>query len=232
MKPSTAYEAFAALPWFAGLEAAVIERLAGSSRQRALRDGEAVSRRGEPQTSLSIVLSGSLQISIHSREGKKHVTRFLQPGEVYGLIPVLDGAGAVHDADAHGVTELLQLPREVLLAQVQAQPALALRLLQLLCRRSRQLYESFAYQGLLPLQARVVHLITVLAQTEPQAPDSRREIEVHMTQSDMSDMLGVSRQSLSTELKKLERDGLIRIAHARFVVVDPVGFERRVRALI
>lgn len=231
--PATAYDAIAQLPWFAGLDSAVLERLAAHGRARVLQDGEAVSRRGEPQTTLSIVRSGSLEICIHGRDGKRHVARYLQPGEVYGLIPVLDGGDAVHDADARGPTELLQLPREVLIAELHKQPALALRLLSLMCERSRQLYEVLAFQQLLSLEARVVHLVMSLAQIEPQAlPSGAGPIEVHMTQSDLSDMLGVSRQSLSTELKKLERQALIRIAHARLVVIDAARLHSHARALI
>lgn len=47
-----------------------------------------------------------------------------------------------------------------------------------------------------------------------------------IAQNDLSDMLGVSRQSLSVELKKLERQALIRIAHAKVVVTDPGGLAR------
>lgn len=231
--PPTAFEAIAHLPWFAGLEAPLLERLAAHCRPCELQSGEAVSRRGEPQTRMSIVQSGRLEICIHGREGKRHVISYLQPGEVYGLIPVIDGGSAVHDADAHGPTQLLQLPREVLIAELQVHPALGLRLLQLMCGRFRQLYELFAFQQLLPLDARVVHLIMVLAHVEPQAlPDRRSEIEIRMTQSDMSDMLGVSRQSLSTELKKLEKQALIRISHSKLAVIDPSGLERYARARI
>lgn len=229
--PPTAFEAIAQLPWFAGLEEPLLERLAAHCRPCVLQSGEVVSRRGQPQTRMSIVQSGGLEICIRSREGKRHVISYLQPGEVYGLVPVIDGGSAIHDADAHGPTRLLQLPREVLLAELQVHPALAMRLLQLMCGRFRYLYEFFAFQQLLPLDARVAYLIMLLAQIEPQSlADQQGEIEIRMTQGDMSDMLGVSRQSLSTELKKLEKQALIRISHSKLAVIDPSGLERYARA--
>ncbi|MDM0114794.1 Crp/Fnr family transcriptional regulator [Variovorax sp. J22R133] len=228
-----AIETIQRVSWFADLDPVVVERLAEHCRPCHLRTGEALARRGDPQTQMYFVRSGSLEIGIHGRDGKRHVTRCLMPGEVYGLIPALDGGGAVHDAQAHEPTELLQLSGEVLLSELQTQPSLALRLLHLLCGRSRQLYEMFAFQQLLSLHARVVHLIMILANVESQQhAAAQRDIEILMTQSELSDMLGVSRQSLSVELKKLEHQALIRIAHAKVVVVDPGGLARHASALI
>lgn len=232
-KPPAAREVIKGVPWFSALEPVVLERLAAMSRLKLLRPGEILSRRGEPQTLLSIVQSGGLEISIQGRDGKRHVIRHLHEREVFGLIPVLDGNGGVHDASAHGVTEILQIPRDVLVSEVETHPALAMSLMMLMCKRFRQLYELFAVQHLLSLNARVAHLLTSLASIEPQSePRPGEEIEVHLTQRDLSDMLGVSRQSLNVELKKLEQRGLIRLAHARIIVADPVGLERYATGLI
>ena len=229
----SALDAIKRVPWFAGVAEAALERLAAHSRGRTLAAGDAVSRRGQPQPLLSLIQSGSLELTIHGREGKRHVVRRLLPGDVFGLIPVLDGGSAVHDADAHEPTELLQIHRDVLLGELATQPALSIRLLQLFCSRSRQLYEILAFQQLLPLHARAAHLLMCLVDVEPQArPGAHRESEIHMTQSEMSDMLGVSRQSLNAELKKLESQRLIRLAHARIVVADPAGLKRLADAAI
>ena len=217
------------VPWFADVDLDVATRLAARSRLVLLQSGESIARRGQPQTTLSIVQSGRLEIFMQGRSGKRHVMRHLLPGEVFGLIPVLDGRPAVHDADAHGTTELLLLPSDAIRTELQLQPALALRLLQLMCSRSRQLYDLFAFSQLLTLDVRVAQLVMSLAGIEPQhATAAGQTVEVQMTQSDMSDMLGVSRQSLNTELKKLERAQLIKLAHARLSVVDPLGLERYV----
>ena len=232
-RPATAFETLGKVPWFAGLPPKVLERLAAHSRVQTLRPGETMARRGEPHHTLSIVQSGGLEISIHGRDGKRHVVRHLHETEVFGLIPMLDGSSSIHDASAHGVTEVVQVSREALLAELETQPALAMGLMRLMCLRFRQLYELFSVQHLLPLNARVAHLLMNLANVEPQGPrPDDAEIEVHLTQRDLSDMLGVSRQSLSIELKKLEREGLIRLAHAKCVVTNSVGLELYAKALI
>lgn len=229
----TAIETLEQVPWFAALPPAVLERLAAHSRLLTLRPGEALARRGQAQTWLSVVQSGGLEISIHGRDGKRHVIRHLHELEVFGLIPVVDDGDSIHDADAHGLTEILQIPREALLAELETQPTLAMWLMRLMCLRFRQLYELFAVQHLLPLNARVAHLLMNLANVEPQElQPARNDIDIQLTQRDLSDMLGVSRQSLSIELKKLERQGLIRLAHAKCVITDSTGLERYVKALI
>lgn len=224
--PLSALQTLALAPLFSGVGPEVLGRLAAQSQTRVLRPGEAIARRGETQTQLFIVQCGQLSICVYGHDGKRHVARYLTTGEVFGLIPVLDGGAAVHDADAHGMTRLLQVPREAILSELHADPAFAMRLLHLLCNRSRKLYQAIMFTHLLSLDARVGQLLLSLAQIEMQgahAPEQTAEIQ--MTQSDMSDMLGVSRQSLSVELKKLERQGLIKIAHAKLFVMNLLGLE-------
>jgi len=231
---SAAIETLEKVQWFAGLEPVVIEHLARHCKTVRLGTDEVLARRGDPQVHMYFVRSGSLGIGIHGRDGKRHVTRCLESGEVYGLIPAIDGGGAIHDAQAHEPTELIQLSSEGLLSGLEAHPSLALRMLHLLGDRSRQLYEMFAFQQLLTLHARVVHMLMIVANIETQRYElaTPREVHLYMTQSELSDMLGVSRQSLNVELKKLERQALIRIAHARVVITDPRELARYAATMI
>ena len=231
------YDYLASLTWLSALDSAVIDRLAAHIRVITLKSGEVISHRGRAQTHLVIVQEGSLEISVHGRDGKRYVLRHLSDGEMFGLIPILDGGGSVHDACARGETTILQIAGDVLLAEIQKEPALAMRLLHLICHRFRQVYDLLAVQQLLPLPVRVAQHILSLSQIEPQLKpqhlaSSDEEIVLHLKQSELSDMLGMSRQSLSTELKKLERAGLIRLAHTKLIVTDLPGLAHHVQAFM
>jgi CRP/FNR family transcriptional regulator, cyclic AMP receptor protein len=229
------YEYLASLSWLKDLDSVVIDRLAAHTRVLTLKPGEVVSHRGREQTHLVIVQEGSLEISVYGRDGKRYVLRHISSGELFGLIAILDGRGSVHDACARGATTILQIAGDVLLAEIKKEPTLALRLLHLICHRFRQVYDLLAIQQLLPLPVRVAQLILSLSHIEPQlnaGADEDEEIALHLKQSELSDMLGMSRQSLSTELKKLERAGLIRLAHTKLTVTDMHGLASHVQAFM
>ena len=49
---------------------------------------------------------------------------------------------------------------------------------------------------------------------------------IELTQSSMADMLGMTRQSLNTELKKLEHAGVVRITYSKIELLN-LEFIRR-----
>lgn len=75
-------------------------------------------------------------MAISSAAGQRHVINRLGPGQVFGLIPVLDGSPWIHDARAHGPTELVRVPRASLMAAMQDHPERATQMVRC-CVRAR-----------------------------------------------------------------------------------------------
>jgi CRP/FNR family transcriptional regulator len=70
----------------------------------------------------------------------------------------------------------------------------------------------------------------VLAQliAEEAMPEGRDGITVRMRQSDLAQLAGTSRESVSRFLATLERAGVVRVGRGRVTIVEP----RRLRAYI
>jgi len=210
----------AAFSFFNGLETPIIERLAARTSEITLQRGQALTRIAQPVHALYLIESGALYLSMHNVQGKRHVLRSVNAGNIYGLVPLIEEAGAVHDADAYRDTCLLQIPRAEFMAEMTIQPALAMRVVKLLCAHSRMLNVLVAQQQLLSLDLRVAHRILTLihAARHPGKRDFPTHLE--LSQADMSDMLGVTRQSFNSALKRLESMELIEVAHMQITVID------------
>lgn len=226
----TPSEILAQQPWVAHAEPQAIERLAAASRVVQYSAGQIVVSRGKPLTALVIVVSGRLEICMYSRDGRRHVIRQAGPGALFGLVPIIDQRPSIHDAVAQNGLALLQIPNDVLLDELQQRPRLTLALLTLVCQRSRRIYDLLAYQQLLSLDARVADLL--IAVWRDVSPEGREARELHITQSDLSDMLGVSRQSLNTCLRNLEQRQLIERMHGRIRLLDREGLRRYASELL
>lgn len=220
----TPSEILARQPWMAQAEPQALERLAAASRLVRYTAGQIVSSRGEPATALVVVVSGRLEICMHGRDGRRHVIRQAGPGALFGLVPIIDQRPSIHDAIAQNGLVLLQVPKEPLLDELQHRPRLAMGLLALICQRSRRIYDLLAYQQLLSLDARVADLL--IAVWRDVSPEDRAARELHVTQTDLSDMLGVSRQSLNTCLRNLEQRQLIERMHGRIRLLDREALRR------
>ncbi len=215
-----ALNALAQSRWFAAFPREAIERLVDAGRIEKLARGEVLNRRGEHIEHLTIVLDGSLDVSVTSSEGKRHIQVYLESGQVMNLIPVLDGQPTIHDASAHTDTMLLLVPREAFLAESDRDPRVSRALMRILCLRSRVLYASLVEAAFLPLRVRCARVLHSLMSQYGVKRGNHIEISLKLSQEELADMIGRTRQSVNKELKALEREGVLRMAYSQFFILD------------
>lgn len=212
--------------WFAAFSPADLQVWTEQSPLLLYEAGERLCRRGDAVPALSVVVSGTLEVTQVSVAGRRHVWSYLGGGQWMNLVPVLDAQPAIHDVTAHEPTVVLQIPAPAFRERVAECPRAMGSLLRLLCCRSRVLYEHVADHALLPLRARCARalLSLMLAHGLPRAHGVA--ISLKVSQTGLADMLGCTRQSVNRELKALEREGLIAMRYSTFAILDGMGLRR------
>ena len=207
-------------PWFGGCRPATHEALLNCGVLRLLRKAEALHQQGDLVEHLCLVVDGSLAVGTTSGTGKRHVLRFLDPGQLMNLVPVLDEQPAIHDAIAHTTTLLLLMHRTQIQSAMQSEPSLVGALTRLLCLRARLAYLQVAETHLLPLGKRCARALLQLAEPYGLPRGKDLAISLKLSQDEFADMVGCSRPMANRELKQLEAKGLIRLTYSHFVILD------------
>ena len=206
--------------WLASFPREAVERMVGAGRIVKLARGEVLSHRGQQVTDLAIVIDGSLDVSVTSSEGKRHIQVYLESGQVMNLIPVIDEQPTIHDASAHTDCVVLLVPREAFLAESDRDPRVSRALMSILCLRSRVLYASLVEAAFLPLRVRCARVLHSLMSQYGVRRGDNIEISLKLSQEELADMIGRTRQSVNKELKAFEREGVLRMAYSQFVILD------------
>lgn len=189
-------------------------------RLQRMERGQTLCRQGEQVDHLCLIVDGSLEVSTTTRTGKRHVVRYLEPGQIMNLIPVLDEHPAVHDGVAHTECLVLLLDRALVQRTLIAEPLLARSLLRLLCLRARLVYNDLSHHALLPVRQRCARALLSLVEPYGMPRAEGISISLKLSQDEFADMLGRSRPVINRELKQLERDGVIQTTYSHFVVLD------------
>lgn len=189
------------------------------------RDGDILAMRGQPMEALLFVLTGSLEIGMVTNAGKRFVIRYLEPGQLQGIIPVIDGKDSIHDVRAHGEAVVLLIPRAVFVDAVGRDPALAQALLRLFCARSRARYDDAAFNALGALRTRVARTLLSLLPAYGLPRGDTVKISLRLSQDELASLVGVSRQRLNKELNDFESKGLISLSYSHIEVVDCTAME-------
>ena len=199
-------------PLFGGLPPQLIERLAAVCVPKSLRAGETLFRRDDPGDALYGVRRGQIAIEAGSKTGQRHTLAFVGPGDVCGEIAVLDGGGRTADAVATQPSELFKLRRPDLLGLLMSEPAFGVALLEMLCRRLRELSAQNDQVLTMRLEARLRARLVLLA------TDFGDEIRI--TQEQLARSVGASRESVNRQLRLWEDAGVLAIGRGQIDVID------------
>jgi CRP/FNR family transcriptional regulator, cyclic AMP receptor protein len=204
-------------PILGELPSASIERLLACATTRKVRRGTTVFAKGDAGTQLIAVLSGRIKIAISSPEGREAVLNVVHEGEVFGEIALFDGRPRTAAAIAISDCELMSIDRRHFLPLVREQPDIALKLIEILCVRLRRSSEQYEDIMFLNLRARVAKLLLRLAE-EAGGPPPRK---VLVTQQEMSQLAGMSRESINKQLRAWAQARWVRLERGGVVVLRP-----------
>jgi len=203
-------------PIFRELEPEALDQLCRYAKHITLKRGAALFSKGDPGNSLFAVISGTLKMSISSPEGRNAILNLIGPGQVFGEMAVLSGQARSADATANTNCEMFVIDRRDFLPFVRNHPALAMKFIELLCERVRRTSDQVEQIILQDLPGRLASAL--LGLTERNKSDDSRTIEI--TQQEISEMVGMTRESINKQLRAWAARSWVRLEHGAIVVLD------------
>lgn len=218
-------EALSINTWFAALPLAERKAMVRAGEVTTFRAGEMLYRKGDAGASFVGLVEGAFKVSTLGEDGREAILAVMEPGNWFGESSLLDGLPRPHDVTAiHdsivlaiGVVEFERLMRR---------PAFARALGALLCSRVRVLYSLVEDAMLRSTRTRIARRLLALAHGDAtMAVDARARVTV--SQEALAMMLGITRQTLSKELKVLARDGVLSLGYGRIDILSVPELDKR-----
>jgi CRP-like cAMP-binding protein len=138
---------------FGALAEGDLDRLIGRGRTVTYASGVVVFRKGDPADHLMIVLQGRVSLSSAGSNGKQVLFDFIGPGRCFGEVALIEGTSRKLDATAVRPSTVFTLGRRDVLACLEAHPAIATRIIRVLCARlsrAMEMLEDRTQHGLRP----------------------------------------------------------------------------------
>lgn len=210
--------------WFTSLSAAHQAALLQVCRRWVLRDGQLAMTQGHSvrkrRDGLMVLVDGSLKIASTSAAGSQTILSFVQPGQWFGELSLIDGLTRSRDVRSVGVSEVLVVEPDAFTALMK-DASFASQVTLLLSSRTRMLLglvEDFAMRSARARTAR--RLLLLACDDDTQNKPTRKEISV--SHEALASMLGMTRQTLAQQLKLLSQAGAIAQGYSRIIVSSVV----------
>lgn len=205
-------------PLFRDLTPAALDRLCRYAKTVKFKRGAKVVSKGDPGASMFAVARGTVRMSSPSTDGRNALLNLIGAGETFGEIAMLDGQPRSTDAIANTDCELLVIDRRDLLPFLREEPDLAMRFIELLCTRLRWTSEQVEELILQNLSAR---LASALVRLVGRKAGDGKDRTIDATQQQLSEMVGISRESTNKQLVAWAANGWVRLEHGAIVVLQP-----------
>ncbi len=162
------------------------------------------------------VLSGTIEISIYSPDGRKLVANMELGQRLIGEIGALDGGLRTATASCLTDCELVSVSRNRLFERIEANPQLARAMIELLCARLRWVSAELGDQAFLGIEARLAKRLNFLSGFM-----ADEEGWVSISQSELAEFLGATRESVNKMLNDWRSRSLISIRRGGIKVRNP-----------
>lgn len=226
------YQALKRVPLFSDLNDEEIGLLCDCALVKEyVKNDTIISKHDEGDTVFSL-LSGRVKIVLTDDEGKEFIVGILGEGEFFGELALLDGKPRSATVVALEETQAVALSRNDFLKQLERTPSMCIKVMTELARRLRYSNEQIGSLAFLDVCGRLARILLDMArdQQEDELHDGI-SIKVAYSRTELANLVGTTRETLTRALKTLEAMGYIKIdtpERGVFLITNYQGLSSRV----
>ncbi|HEX6745527.1 MAG TPA: Crp/Fnr family transcriptional regulator [Solirubrobacteraceae bacterium] len=209
------------VPVFETLAPEDLQRVVEVAVPRSFPGHHVIFREGDASDTCYVVRAGHARAIREHPDGRMITLAHFGPGDIFGELAMFDDelrSATVETLDEVQAIAVLGADMRRLLRQ---HPDIAVKLVIALGRRLREANERLARQSFQTVQSRVAVVLDGLVRQAQSEGAGAGDVLVKITQADIAQLAGSSRESASRFIAVLERAGVITQGRGRITVHDP-----------
>jgi CRP-like cAMP-binding protein len=175
---------------------------------------------GQLPEGIFVLLHGSVKLFVGLKGGKTLILRVVQSGEVLGLSAAMSGRPAEYTAETLSPTQFLYVPRKDFMALLDRHPEIWISVVEVLSHQLREAFSMIHYSsGSQPAIEKLGDLLEQWAAESGETTERGIELKLPLTQEEIGQMIGVSRETVSRLLAEFEQRGILQLEGSRVCIV-------------
>lgn len=183
-------------------------RLDGAVNLANLGRGTQLFAPGDSCEHVFVLGAGRVKLAAYGPGGKQCLLHIVEPGEMFGEAALLGETERTAAAEVIETSSVTMIPARSILAYAEENPRFWTFFAPLLRKRIRQLEEQLQWVSFLEVEQRIAKLMIRWASGK-RPNGASRSPEFHMSQRDLAGLIGATRETTSSALNRLQRDGCI-----------------------
>ncbi len=195
-----------------------ISWLESHSRVRRMKRGEPIYMPSQSADGVLLVAKGRIKICHTTPEGKQSIIDFVDEGEVFGELALLDAQERDEYAETTEKTTLILIPKQEMQAMIRKYPAIVLGVTKLIGLRRQKVERRLKNLLFHSNRERVVHLLLELSEKYGEPHPNGVGLKIRLSHQEMAAVIGSTRETVTVVLGQLQADKLIEISRRKIVI--------------
>lgn len=191
--------------------------------------GECIERDGRRDRRLYVVIDGKVKIGWRSADFPEKLLSILGPSEIFGAESMFDSGPRIGSATALTSVLVGVIDRDALHACIDGSPYITEQLMRLLARNLQRAEDLITDLNFTDVPGRIAKQLLHLAQRFGVRQDGHLRLDHGLTQAEIAQLVGASRESVNKVLSEFVQRGWITVDGKRLVIHQTELLARRAR---
>ena len=211
---------------FDGITPAEMQEMERITRMEEVKKRQPLYLPGDPSSNVYLLKRGRVKIANTAPNGKEVTFDILEPGEVFGELDVLEDTPRSTSAEALDDALICVIPRKDFDQYLAMHPNVTIKLTKLIGLRLKKIQSRVEDLVFRDVPARLAHLLSELSKTEGVADKQGIRLKAKLTHQEMANLIGCSRETVSTTMGQFRDDGLIQMDGRTITIVNEKGLSK------
>lgn len=212
---------------FQGLAHDTVATLTDQLDANQFPDGHTIFAEGDPGDRLYIIISGKVKIGRCTADGRESLIAIMGPADMFGELALFDPGPRTSTVTTLTRVEAVTVDRAALGHWIRTHPEIGEQLLRVLARRLRRTNDVLCDIIFTDVPGRVAGQLLHLAQRFGVRAGDALRIDHDLTQAEIAQLVGSSRETVNKALSTFADRGWIRVTGKTILIVEPAQLARR-----
>jgi CRP-like cAMP-binding protein len=197
-----------------------LQAIEASSRARSFGRNNPVYLPADESSSVFLLASGRVKICHLTSEGKQSILAFIDPGELFGELALIEPGPRDEYAEAVEASTVVMISGEVVQRTMASHPQLSLGITKMIGLRRRRIEQRLKNLLFLSNRERLTHLLLELAEQYGATNSDGIHLRIQLSHQDLANVIGSTRETVTVVLGELQNESLITLGRRKIVIRD------------
>lgn len=207
------------VPIFENLNDEELSEIVNIIEHKEFTKGDTIFIEGDISNTLYFINEGKIKLYKYTKDGKEQILHVLSEGEFFGELELIKPSKYGFNSKAIVDSKICTLTKDEMKEIMMRKPEIGIKVLETVAGRLSKVESLVQNLATNDVDSRMAYLLIDLSEKYGENIGGNISIKLPLSREEMANYIGVTRETISRKLKKLEDEKLIRLIGTKTIII-------------